>query len=376
MSKFLIGIIISLAFFHAQAQDSLVIMEINFDLDSYVVSKSERSKIDSALQLTPIDFLKKVEIFGHTDSLAGVEYNKRLSKNRVSSLLRYLVNKGLDPLRVKTDYYGEEKPKYDNSPETRYRNRRVELWMYVDIASVPEPEKKLSEIDLKTGDKIQIPNLNFVGNQPLPVWESFPVLEELLLLMQNNPDLQIELHGHVCCSDNLELSAQRAFTIYEFLRSNGIKKNRLAYKGLSNSRPLFKEISDREEALNRRVEVLVVKNTTRKVTSSESKAISIRTRLNSINFFPGNTRMYPSGDHNIRLVIEMLKKSKGLEYELIIYDNIGDESLSMQRAKFLNRKLSQGGISRGTCLAKSKPKLDRMPESANSNFIILKVKRK
>ena len=376
MYKHFLAFTLSLMFLGLKAQDSLVIMEVNYDLDVYTLTQKEKGRIDSLLSEVPMDWVKKVEVFGHTDSLASIEYNRKLSKNRVLSALKYLVYKGLDPQKAKTDFYGEEKPKYNNSPDTRFRNRRVELWFHIEVAQIPEPDKKLNEIDLKTGDKIQIPNLNFVGNQAIPMWQSFPVLEELLLLMQQNPDLEIELQGHVCCSDNQELSQQRAFMVREFLRVNGVEKKRLSYKGFSNDRPLVKERSDEDKAKNRRVEVLVVKNSDKRLPSSEAgKRANLRVRVNNIKFFPNKGRLYPSGDFMLGLITEMLKDSKGVSYEFIVYDNILDSKVTGQRVSTIRRKLTADGVNKNSCTVKQAPKLSNMPASKANNYIILEIKK-
>lgn len=362
-------------FAQIEGQDSLLIFEINFDLDSRRLSKIEKSRIDSLIEFMPIDLLKHVEIYGHTDSLAGFEYNRELSKARVISALRYLEIKGLDPLDVKTDYYGEERPKYNNDPETRYKNRRVEIHFYISKALIPEPDEKISELDLRKGDKIKIPNLNFVGNQPVPVWQSFEALQEILLLAKRNPDMKMEIQGHVCCSNNKELSIQRAQMVNDFLQSNGIAKERLKYQGFSNTRPLNKERNEKERALNRRVEILILENTDRrkKLDAEESLSIDLRTRVLNIQFFPNSGRMLPSGDFMLNLVLEMIQDSKGLKYEFVVYDNIEDEKTTKSRANLLKRRVSKARIKSSTCIVSTEKRPNRMPIEENENFIILKI---
>ena len=368
----------SIAFvFQLSAQDSLLVVEVNFDLDSYYLNREQRVELDSILEIAPVDFMRKVYIYGHTDTLADLDYNRTLSKNRVISVLNYLVVNGLDPLKVKTDYYGEERPKYANTPEEIHKNRRVELVVELDIASIPEPEQELKDIELKTGDKIQIPNLNFVGNQSIPVWQSFDILEQLLLLLRQNPEMEIELQGHVCCSDNQELSMQRAQMVYAFLRNNGIDKNRMSFKGYSNTRPLFKESSEKEKALNRRVEVLVTKNTDKrvKVNQGSDVDIDVRTRVVNVSFFPNGARLSPSGDFMLGLVVDMLKESKGLKYEFVVYNNIDNKKVTAQRVKAISRKLNSAGVSRNVCSVDQQAKPRRMPVMENDNYIILKIKK-
>lgn len=89
-------------------------------------------------------------------------------------------------------------------------------------------------------------------------------LYELLLVLQSNPQLKIEIQGHLCCMpvDRLDLSTQRAKAVYNFLVSNQIYPARLSYKGFGSSQPLFPlpEKNEEQRAANRRVEILIVSN--------------------------------------------------------------------------------------------------------------------
>lgn len=377
MGKYPYLFLFTLAFRCLMAQpDSLAVLELNFALDSYNLSAEQRMRVDSLLEEMPLTIVKRMEIYGHTDSLAGLEYNRELSKNRVLSILQYLVKRGADPTMVSTDYFGEEKPKYDNGPDQRFRNRRVEVHFFIDPALIPPPEQKLSDLPFRKGDKVRIPNLNFVGNQAVPVWQSFSALVELLEVMKKNPDLRIELQGHVCCGDDYELSLHRAAMVHHFLRSNNIDPQRLSYEGYSNSRPLFPEKSDREKALNRRVEVLVLENSDRqqKVNLDEVN-FDVEARLLNIAFFPGQGRLMPSGDFMLELIGEMMKSSEGLFYEFILVDNIQNPTLSRQRVRAMERKFQRMRIKSNTFNVAMEDRPPAMPQSENDNYITVKIRK-
>ncbi len=361
----------------AQEIDSMVTLEVNFQLDSHFLSKSEKRRIDSLLEVAPPEILNRLEIYGHTDSLAGLEYNKQLSKRRVQSILTYLVYRGIDPLSVKTDHYGEENPKYDNGPDERHKNRRVELSLIIDPSLVPPPEQKLTDLEFKEGDKIRIPKLNFVGNQPIPVWQSYPSLSELLMVMQQYPQLKIELQGHVCCGDDYELSVERAKVVYYFLKANGISPNRMAYKGFSNSKPLFRERTERDKAMNRRVEVYVVSNPGEKLeVKPEKDIIDIQTPVLNIKFFPSKGRLMPSGDFMLELIAEMMRESEGLYYDFKVFDNINNSGLTSQRVSMLKRKLQQLKVERTKFTVRKMENRNNLPSSDNDNFILLKISQR
>lgn len=357
-----------------EASDSVINLEVNFDLDSFTLSSEEKDKVDSLLVLVPFTVVKRVEIFGHTDSLASIEYNRSLSKRRVQSILAYLVYQGLDPLKVDADYYGEERPKYSNAPDERFRNRRCELYFIIDPSRLPPPEQKLTDLPFKKGDKVRIPNLNFVGNQPIPMPASFQSLEDLLRVMQKYPDLRIELHGHVCCGNDHELSVERAKMVYGFLVGNGIDASRMSYEGFSNTQPLFPERTDKEKALNRRVEVYVISNTGRTAeVKDDQPAIDLRAPVLGVKFFPQKSRMYPSGDFMITLVADMMRESEGLFYEFVMFDNINNQRLTNSRVASLDRTLASKKVDRSVYKVRSSPKTAGMPDADNLNLLMLKI---
>ena len=370
-------VLFGLTMVSAQTKDSTLILEVNFDLDSSILSRKQKDKVDSLLTIIPIPIYKQIEIYGHTDSFASVDYNRDLSKRRVSSILQYLVLQGLDPLRVKADYYGEERPKYDNSAETRAKNRRCEVHFHVDPGALPMPNLKLTDLEFKTGNRVRIPNLNFVGNQPIPIGDSFETLKDLLRVMQKYPDLKIQLQGHVCCNDNLELSQDRAKMVHDFLVGNGIDASRMTHKGFSNKKPLFKETSDENKAMNRRVEILVLKNSDRVLPiPAEETKVDLRAPVLSVTFFPNKRRLYPSGDFMLNLIADMIKESSGLYYEFVIFDNINDSKLTGMRVAGFERALLDFKVDKSKFNVSSQGKLPNMPTSVNNNLIMVKISKR
>jgi outer membrane protein OmpA-like peptidoglycan-associated protein len=70
----------------------------------------------------------RIRVEGHTDSRGSDSYNKKLSNERASSVRQYLMARGIDPGRIESIGFGEERPIDDNSTESgRANNRRVEI---------------------------------------------------------------------------------------------------------------------------------------------------------------------------------------------------------------------------------------------------------
>lgn len=70
----------------------------------------------------------KIELSGHTDNRGSTKLNQKLSEDRVASVKKYLVSKGIKRSRIVGKGYGGSKPIADNrTEETRKLNRRVEF---------------------------------------------------------------------------------------------------------------------------------------------------------------------------------------------------------------------------------------------------------
>jgi outer membrane protein OmpA-like peptidoglycan-associated protein len=70
----------------------------------------------------------RLEIAGHTDNVGEADLNLRLSRQRAQVVRRYLVQQGIDSLRLTARGYGGTRPVADNrDPQQRPRNRRVEV---------------------------------------------------------------------------------------------------------------------------------------------------------------------------------------------------------------------------------------------------------
>lgn len=72
--------------------------------------------------------IKRMSIEGHTDNRGGAAMNKTLSQGRADSVMRWLVQHGIDQSRLEAHGYGLERPIEDNNTEAgRAKNRRVEF---------------------------------------------------------------------------------------------------------------------------------------------------------------------------------------------------------------------------------------------------------
>ena len=69
-----------------------------------------------------------IRINGHTDSIGKENYNLYLARSRAKEVISYLVNKGIDPIRLSYKTYGSTHPIASNeTAEGRAKNRRVDF---------------------------------------------------------------------------------------------------------------------------------------------------------------------------------------------------------------------------------------------------------
>ncbi|MEK9765905.1 MAG: OmpA family protein, partial [Thalassolituus sp.] len=70
----------------------------------------------------------RVEIGAYTDSVGDAGGNQRLSEKRAKSVMQYLIDMGVSPVRLEAKGYGEEDPIASNDTAAgRAQNRRVEI---------------------------------------------------------------------------------------------------------------------------------------------------------------------------------------------------------------------------------------------------------
>jgi outer membrane protein OmpA-like peptidoglycan-associated protein len=110
--------------------EKIVILEkILFKYNKDVILKRSYPVLEAVKQtLVDNPAITKIRIEGHTDDKGSDSYNQKLSEKRATSIMRYLVEAGIDPSRLMAVGYGEARPIEDNGTEEgRERNRRVEF---------------------------------------------------------------------------------------------------------------------------------------------------------------------------------------------------------------------------------------------------------
>lgn len=117
---------------------------------------------------------------------------------------------------------------------------------------------------LKSGDKIRLDKILFVGGLAKFRAVSYKDLNRLYSLLEENGDVDVEIQGHVNrpgkknSKRDQELSNQRAQAVVNYLLKKGIKKDRLSGLGYGNTKMIYPNAkTEYEMQFNRRVEILV-----------------------------------------------------------------------------------------------------------------------
>lgn len=101
---------------------------VYFDYDRNEVKSSERSKVEAVATYLRNNAGVKVEVEGNCDERGTEEYNRSLGERRALAVREYLVQLGIDPARVSTVSFGEDRPAVPGSDESAYaKNRRADF---------------------------------------------------------------------------------------------------------------------------------------------------------------------------------------------------------------------------------------------------------
>lgn len=116
---------------------------------------------------------------------------------------------------------------------------------------------------IKIGTKIILNDIEFKYRSFQLLESSKPELDKILNLMQDNPNIKIEISGHTdnvgSEKSNRKLSRQRASVVRQYLIEKGIAAERLAAKGFGESQPVAENDTEKGRIQNRRVEIKIMK---------------------------------------------------------------------------------------------------------------------
>lgn len=254
-------------------------------------NKSELNKVELAKLNIWILANKKSKILsitGSTDEVGSTGYNDTLSQKRVD----YIFNKVKVAVKIREDFksisLGEKGAKSKNKAENRraiivflqekdlakeaelIKPKAVEVPKTTEIIPIEEKEMNFPEgatleekVELsRPGTLIVLPEIQFYKNSFGIMPSSKPSIDELIYILDKNPNLRIEIQGHICCvtQDHNNLSLERAKQVRRVLVANSIRQDRLIVKGFGVTKPKFAipEANEEQALANRRVEIMIL----------------------------------------------------------------------------------------------------------------------
>ena len=246
----------------------------------------------SACNKAKLDSLNKVlidntplNVLGYADYPGKKDFNQLLSKQRAEGVKTYLLRLRNGILSVEADGRGAVKQSAKSNSELgEPKNRRVDVIIPVkainttvvnkDSATIKKDISVYTRINsinsLNVGESLSFKELTFMAGRHFLTADALPYLDSLTYVLLNNPNLKIEIQGHICCELNHrdgtdrdtqtnELSLNRAKYVYDYLVSKGVDAGRMRYRGLGSTDPkVFPERTVADQNLNRRVQIVLL----------------------------------------------------------------------------------------------------------------------
>lgn len=132
-----------------------------------------------------------------------------------------------------------------------------------EVADYQEVVKDIELTPLEKGARIRLENIYFARARADLLPESYPALDALAETLIENPNTTILLEGHTEPYGNrkslIKLSEDRVRAVGNYLVRRGVHAKRIRYKAYGGTQPITLQDDEESRALNRRVEVKVLK---------------------------------------------------------------------------------------------------------------------
>lgn len=300
MKPLLLLALLVCSYFNAGAQRDTI--PVFFETGIAALSEKVADGLDNAIYKDVLHGGQTLQIVGYADYVGEPSANDALSRARAATVKRFLLSYGFEPKNITICIgKGEVERTGVQGNEGFARDRRVDIVVVHAQPSLPQmavakpaitprptlPPKeapsaprnikptpvKLEDIaTAKPNQTIRLENFYFYPGRHVIRPESRPIIDRLKTVLDNFPNLKINIEGHVCCvakeagdaldidTHDLFLSLNRAREVYAQLVKKGIDEDRLTFAGFGGTRPLVEEHTEEDADMNRRVEIRVVEN--------------------------------------------------------------------------------------------------------------------
>jgi outer membrane protein OmpA-like peptidoglycan-associated protein len=143
---------------------------------------------------------------------------------------------------------------YADVVDEGFTNAQVKTYVLAEL-----PTEVIAKINR---DFAEFADANFEFNESEVSENSYPVLDQVVKIMEENPELMMEIAAHTdnigSFEFNMDLSQKRAESIVNYLVSEGVDRIRLVGKGYGESRPIATNGTEEGRMQNRRVEFIIL----------------------------------------------------------------------------------------------------------------------
>jgi outer membrane protein OmpA-like peptidoglycan-associated protein len=147
--------------------------------------------------------------------------------------------------------------------EAEFARREADLASQ-QITSLTRQLENLQLRETESGVVVTLGDVLFASGQAQLVEGGRSSLEEVVDLLQTEPDKKIRVEGHTDSSggaeSNLQLSEQRANAVRDALISLGVSSDRISASGMGQDFPIASNEDEEGRARNRRVDVILLDN--------------------------------------------------------------------------------------------------------------------
>jgi outer membrane protein OmpA-like peptidoglycan-associated protein len=277
-----ICLVIASVYTYAQ-QDTI---HVYFDAKSAELNTAAFQTIDSNIYYDILTKGKKAGVIYYTNNN---KRNNELAVTRADVVNKYLVSMGITEADITIAESKYDVPRGIKNLNEHPLSNRVDILpdgitLSVTVNETPKPFEAKAITTLTTlhkNETFRLEHVEFKPGTDKLLDESKPALESLYETLIKNPDIKIQIEGHVCCADMyhlpdhptkhdyafkevvheeaMSLSLKRANKVYDYLIEKGISKKRLSTKGFGHTVPIYdadgKTINKQK---NRRVEIRVM----------------------------------------------------------------------------------------------------------------------
>ncbi|HSW59615.1 MAG TPA: OmpA family protein [bacterium] len=125
-----------------------------------------------------------------------------------------------------------------------------------------KPQKEMKHIEVKKNEIVVKSKIFFALNKDIIQTRSFSTLDEVVEILNSNPEISMIIEGHTDSQGNrianIDLSQRRADSVMKYIVSKGISSERLTAKGFGPDQPIAFGKSAKDHEQNRRVEFKVI----------------------------------------------------------------------------------------------------------------------